>query len=97
MSKSVKDLLYGIIINTINGYFVCSNKNLTSLVGAPKNIGMDFSCSSNFLTSLEGAPESVGQYFRCSNNPSLLKTYKSKYGIMKWIKENINVGGKISV
>ena len=60
----------GFIINfgKITGYFDCSNLSLTSLKGAPTEIGGDFSCNSSQLTSLEGAPKIVGRNFRCSKN-----------------------------
>ena len=48
--------------------FYCSNNQLTSLEGAPKEVGGDFYCSNNQLTSLEGAPKEVGRNFYCSNN-----------------------------
>ena len=44
---------------------------LTSLKGAPKEVGGDFWCSYNQLTSLEGAPREIGGGFDCSNNPDL--------------------------
>ncbi len=50
------------------GSFFCSDRNLTSLVGAPSSVGESFSCHSNNLTSLEGAPSSVGGSFFCYNN-----------------------------
>ena len=113
MSKSIKNLLYGITINKVSGDFNCSynhltslegspekiggsfncfNNNLTSLEGSPKEIGGDFRCSNNNLTSLEGSPKEIGGDFDCFNNPQLLKTYKSKDGIKKWIGENVEVG-----
>ena len=68
MSKSVKDLLFGITINKIDGYFNCSRNNLISLVGSPKSVGGYFNCSNNNLTSLEGSPESVEGDFNCFGN-----------------------------
>ena len=49
-------------------YIICSEKNLTSLRGCPKEVKGDFFCSQNKLTSLEGGPQKVGGYFDCSNN-----------------------------
>ena len=53
----------------IKNDFSCSNCNsLTSLEGAPKEVGRDFSCNyCTSLTSLEGAPQKVGRYFNISN------------------------------
>ena len=53
---------------TVTGFFLCSDKNLTTLAGCPQHVGDNFDCSSNMLTSLEFAPVTVGKGFRCSNN-----------------------------
>ena len=52
----------------ITGNFDCSGLNLTSLKGAPTEVGGWFSCNNNRLTSLKGAPQTVGEYFTCQNN-----------------------------
>ena len=52
----------------ITGHFDCSDLGLTSLIGAPEEVGKDFNCSKNNLTSLEGAPKKVGYSFNCSKN-----------------------------
>jgi hypothetical protein len=52
----------------VTGYFYCSTNQLTSLVGAPKEVGGWFSCSYNQLATLEDSPKEVGGYFNCSNN-----------------------------
>ena len=52
----------------IKGKFDCSGLYLTSLKGAPTEVGRDFDCCSNQLTSLKGAPKKVGGNFYCSNN-----------------------------
>ncbi len=56
------------IWTNIKGNFYCTNCNsLTSLKGAPKEVGRDFSCSyCLLLTSLEGAPEKVSGDFSCA-------------------------------
>ena len=54
--------------NKVNGYFTCSNNQLTSLKGCPRWIGDSFYCSHNDLTSLEFSPEYVGSNFYCYNN-----------------------------
>jgi hypothetical protein len=48
--------------------FYCDRNQLTTLEGAPKEVGGRFDCSYNQLTTLEGAPKVVGGYFDCSNN-----------------------------
>ena len=46
--------------------------SLTSLKGAPKEVGKNFSCyNCTSLTSLEGAPKEVGGDFSCFNCTSL--------------------------
>lgn len=58
----------GIKFGRISGHFDCSGLGLTSLIGAPEEVGKDFNCSKNNLTSLEGAPKKVGYSFNCSKN-----------------------------
>ena len=57
----------GFIINfgKVTGNFDCSCLGLTSLKGAPQEVGGSFNCSGNQLNSLEGAPQKVGGYFWC--------------------------------
>ena len=50
-----------------NNYY-CSLNKLTSLKGAPQEIGGHFTCSDTQLTSLEGAPQEVKGDFICSQN-----------------------------
>lgn len=50
------------------GDFDCSKNQLTSLKGAPKEVGGRFNCVDNQLTSLEGSPEKVGRDFYCRGN-----------------------------
>src|SRR3990167_1216678 len=50
------------------GDFYCYNNQLTSLKGAPKEVGGYFYCHNNQLASLKGAPKEVGGYFYCYNN-----------------------------
>jgi hypothetical protein len=52
----------------VDGYFNCSENNLTSLKGAPQKVDGYFDCSYNNLTSLKGAPQKVGGYFDCCKN-----------------------------
>jgi len=60
--------LRGVKFGKISGDFYCFRNNLTSLEGAPQEVGGGFSCSGNNLTSLEGGPQKVGGPFRCSGN-----------------------------
>jgi hypothetical protein len=53
---------------TVSGDFYCYNNQLTSLKGAPDNVGSSFWCSNNQLTSLEVVPKNIGGSFWCSNN-----------------------------
>ena len=52
----------------ITGDFCCNESRLTSLKGAPIEVGEKFDCSYNRLTSLEGAPQRVGGSFDCGGN-----------------------------
>ena len=58
----------GIRFGKISGSFNCSENSLSSLEGAPREVGGGFYCSENQLTSLEGAPREVGGDFDCSYN-----------------------------
>jgi hypothetical protein len=52
----------------VSGWFDCSNNQLTTLEGVPKEVGGDFYCNYNQLTTLEGAPKKVGGDFDCHHN-----------------------------
>ena len=52
----------------MGGNFDCSENQLTSLEGAPREVRRYFHCYMNQLTSLEGAPQEVGGNFDCSEN-----------------------------
>ena len=43
--------------NIVNGYFACSDNNLTSLKGCPVRVGNEFYCYNNQLTSLQYSPQ----------------------------------------
>jgi len=60
--------LMGVRFGRVSGNFDCSNNQLTSLEGAPQEVGKDFGCIFNQLTSLEGAPQKVGRDFYCTHN-----------------------------
>lgn len=52
----------------VDGSFVCSEKGLTTLQGAPQQCTHNFECDHNNLTSLQYAPHHVGSFFICSSN-----------------------------
>jgi hypothetical protein len=58
----------GVRFGVVAGTFDCRYNLLTSLEGAPRDVGGRFSCYHNRLTSLEGAPQEVGRSFYCSHN-----------------------------
>ena len=58
----------GVKFGVVKKHFRCENNLLTSLVGAPQEVGFSFDCENNLLTSLVGAPLKVGESFDCSNN-----------------------------
>ena len=58
----------GVRFGNVVGSFWCYRNQLTSLDGAPKEVGGGFFSSFNQLTSLVGAPEKVGENFFCENN-----------------------------
>ena len=58
----------GVRFGVIKRDFECRSNQLTTLVGAPREVGIDFYCGHNQLTTLEGAPQKVGGYFTCNNN-----------------------------
>ena len=59
-----KEVRFGVV----GGYFSCTNNRLTTLEGAPQEVGESFSCTNNRLTTLEGAPQKLGWNFSCRNN-----------------------------
>jgi hypothetical protein len=48
----------------VDGDFICYYNQLTSLEGAPTEVGGSFYCTNNQLTNLEGAPSEVGGEFQ---------------------------------
>ena len=63
----LKDLL-GIQFGKVSGDFNCSYNKLTTLEGAPQEVGGSFFCNNNQLTSLKGAPQKVEVDFWCYSN-----------------------------
>ena len=70
--KVSKDIVAGgklkIRFGTVSGEFYCNYNELTSLEGAPKEVGGTFHCGNNNLTTLEGAPQKVDDDFYCAYN-----------------------------
>jgi len=54
--------------NEVGGFFDCSDNNLTTLMGCPKEIHLWFNYSFNNLTSLEHSPKIVEGSFYCGSN-----------------------------
>jgi hypothetical protein len=68
--RQVKQL--GVTFGHVTGDFMCSQKMLETLAGAPKHVGKEFDCDgNNQLTSLEGLPETLKGVFFVSWNPKL--------------------------
>ena len=59
----------GVAFGHAKGNFICTDNQLTSLVGGPQTVGGSFVCSSNQLTSLVGAPLTFHGHFFCESNP----------------------------
>jgi hypothetical protein len=59
----------GVRFGKVSWNFYCSGNKITSLEGAPREVGRDFHCHVNNLTSLEGSPLEVKGSFYCENNP----------------------------
>ena len=66
-SKGLTELPSYIQFGVVKGNFFCDLNRLTTLKGAPIEVGKVFDCSYNRLVSLEGAPLRV-KYFDCSSN-----------------------------
>jgi len=62
--KGFKGVKFGIV----SGGFDCDYNSLTTLEGAPQDVGESFYCHNNQLTSLVGAPQEVGWSFSCEYN-----------------------------
>jgi hypothetical protein len=50
----------------VEGDFLCSDVDLKSLVGCPREVGGNFECDDNPVPSLKGGPEKVHGSFNCS-------------------------------
>ena len=58
----------GVRFGKVAGGFVFPKNKLTSLEGAPQEVGGVFRCENNQLITLEGAPREVRENFDCSGN-----------------------------
>jgi len=58
----------GVKFGVVTGDFWCNYNLITSLEGAPQEVGGSFYCDGNSLTSLVGAPQKVGGDFNCAYN-----------------------------
>ena len=74
----------GVRFGHVTGYFMCHTNRLTSLEGAPREVGGGFWCTGNKLTSLVGAPQIVGGDFRCNYN---------KLTSLEGLPDGFSVGG----
>ena len=72
--------------NKVNGYFNCSNNQLTSLEGCPKIVNGRFNCSYNKLTSLKYLPDVIEGYLWCDYNLKDSVEYKA-YELMKALRK----------
>lgn len=66
--RNLKELPDYIQFGVVRGNFVCTDNNLISLRGCPREVGKSFYCEKNKLTSLKGAPKKVGGDFDCTYN-----------------------------
>lgn len=66
-NENATSLTNGIFVwDKVDGNFGCGQSQITSLEGAPKEVGGSFDCQRcGKLTSLEGAPKKVGGSFDC--------------------------------
>jgi len=61
-------VLEDIDFGRVEGHFNCRNKNVKSLIGAPREVGGTFIASSCLLKSLVGGPKVVGAHYECGEN-----------------------------
>ncbi len=65
----------------ILGSFNASDNNLTTLIGGPKSVGIEYVCNANKLKTLEGCPDTVpGNFNAMENELESLKGSPSKIG-----------------
>ena len=56
-----------VTFGAVTGSFNCANRGLTTLMGAPREVGQVFDCKFNRLTTLESGPLKVGSYNSIGN------------------------------
>lgn len=87
-NKSITSLTNGLFRwGKVEGNFTCSFTLITSLEGAPEEVGKNFDCSDCVkLKTLEGSPVYVGGNFGCDGCRSL----KSLKGAPEEVRSNFN-------
>jgi len=76
--------------NKVSGFFDCSQNNLTTLDGCPREVGSYFYCFNNKLESLGGCPDIVGGDIKCFNNKlETLKGVSNTFENLWCFKNNI--------
>lgn len=65
--------------DVVNGSFYCSELNLTTLKGCPKEVNNVFWCDHNQLTSLKGCPKKVNGNFWCDENQLISLEHAPKH------------------
>jgi len=79
----------GVKFGKVNGNFVFSHNNMTSLEGAPQEVEGNFLFSFNDVTSLEGSPRKVGGNFSCPGNRlTSLEGAPQEVGASFWCYDN---------
>jgi hypothetical protein len=82
----------GVRFGVVTGDFKFAWNILTSLEGAPQEVGGDFVCAFNNIASLEGAPQKVGGNFSSrSNRLNSLKGAPQEVGGRRWEEVSIAV------
>ena len=88
----------------IVGDFICSNNELVTLDGVPREVGGNFDCAGNLIFALRGAPIKVGGNFNCSDNmifslkgvtTEVNGNFDCSHNFIHEVEENLfEVGGK---
>ena len=77
-NKNLNDF-EGLRFGKVTGYFSCSDNNLKTLDGSPREVGRNFWCPGNPFISLEGAPLKVMGYFYFND-------FHIKYNLTEFLK-----------
>ena len=70
----------GLRFGKVTGYFSCSDNNLKTLDGSPREVGRNFWCPGNPLISLEEAPLKIEEYF-------VLYNFYLRYNLNAFLEE----------